>query len=213
MCTTSAGGIPEVPAMTADLNIILLVVQIDELWPYSAMEKADHTILRLSYLGSWAMITLYDTLSVFELALSPHLLVFGFIATILRVCLGLALFVVFIWPDGDGYIRLGPLEEKGKELRLHVCYQIHEILIFDEATSALDAHTEDHIKESIKSIGAGRTTIIIAHRLSTVMHADKIIVLGKMHGVGVIEQQGTHQELIKCPGVYLNLWKKHIGQA
>ncbi|KPA38766.1 transporter [Fusarium langsethiae] len=184
MCTTSAGGIPEVPAMTADLNIILLVVQIDELWPYSAMEKADHTILRLSYLGSWAMITL-------------------------------ARFIRGIYLAGWRWLY-PPWSSGGERQRValaRVLSQIHEILIFDEATSALDAHTEDHIKESIKSIGAGRTTIIIAHRLSTVMHADKIIVLGKMHGVGVIEQQGTHQELIKCPGVYLNIWKKHIGQA
>ncbi|KAM0343895.1 hypothetical protein ACHAPU_008058 [Fusarium lateritium] len=109
MCATKAGKVPGFLTLGADaLNVMLLAVQIDQLWPCTPMEKADSRLSRLAYLGSWAMIALYDILSTTELALSPHAPEFGFIATILRVCLGLSLFAVFIWPAGDGYIRLDP---------------------------------------------------------------------------------------------------------
>ncbi len=77
------------------------------------------------------------------------------------------------------------------------------ILILDEATSALDNVTEMYIQASLEKLSKGRTTIIVAHRLSTVKAADKIIVMDKD---GIIEE-GTHEELLKCDGVYKNLYQ------
>jgi ABC-type transport system involved in Fe-S cluster assembly fused permease/ATPase subunit len=79
-----------------------------------------------------------------------------------------------------------------------------KIFIFDEATSALDTHTEKAIQESLKIVSQNRTTFIIAHRLSTVTHADLIVVLEK----GKIVEQGTHEELLKLSQVYASLWSK-----
>ena len=76
------------------------------------------------------------------------------------------------------------------------------ILILDEATSALDTLTEREIKDSLKSLAKERTTIIIAHRLSTVVDADKILVLDK----GKIIEHGTHKQLIKKRGLYADMW-------
>ena len=76
------------------------------------------------------------------------------------------------------------------------------ILILDEATSALDTLTEREIKDSLKSLAKERTTIIIAHRLSTVVDADKILVLDK----GKIIEYGTHKQLIKKRGLYADMW-------
>jgi len=77
------------------------------------------------------------------------------------------------------------------------------ILILDEATSALDNATEHIIQESLEKLCAGRTTIVVAHRLSTIKNADEIIVLGN---AGIIEQ-GTHKELIEKQGEYSKLHK------
>lgn len=77
------------------------------------------------------------------------------------------------------------------------------ILILDEATSALDNVTERIIQESLERLCAGRTTIVVAHRLSTIKNADEIIVLGN---TGIIEQ-GTHEELIQKQGEYSKLHK------
>jgi len=79
-----------------------------------------------------------------------------------------------------------------------------DILVLDEPTSALDAHSEELIKNSLKKLMEGRTTFIIAHRLSTVREADKIIVFEN----GSIAEQGTHDELIGKPdGVYQKLYR------
>ena len=75
------------------------------------------------------------------------------------------------------------------------------ILIFDEATSALDAKSERYVREAIEALLTGRTVFIIAHRLSTVRHADKIVVLKKGSIVGL----GTHQELMAEEGLYREL--------
>jgi subfamily B ATP-binding cassette protein MsbA len=76
------------------------------------------------------------------------------------------------------------------------------ILILDEATSALDLESEHMIQESLNRLTKGRTTIIVAHRLSTITHADKIVVMKD----GRIVEQGRHEELLERKGVYHNLW-------
>lgn len=76
------------------------------------------------------------------------------------------------------------------------------ILLFDEATSALDTHTEREIQVSLREVSRNRTTLIIAHRLSTVVHADEIIVLSE----GTIVERGTHAELLSRGGQYAEMW-------
>jgi ABC-type multidrug transport system fused ATPase/permease subunit len=82
-----------------------------------------------------------------------------------------------------------------------------KVLVLDEATSSLDASSEKMIQEAIQKVIQGRTTIIIAHRLSTVQHADRIIVIDK----GRVSEQGTHKQLIRKNGLYKKLVKLQIG--
>ena len=82
-----------------------------------------------------------------------------------------------------------------------------KILVLDEATSSLDSQTEYEIQKDLENLMQGRTSIIIAHRLSTVMHADIIIVLKK----GKIVQIGNHEELIKQEREYRKLWEIQKG--
>ena len=79
-----------------------------------------------------------------------------------------------------------------------------EILIFDEATSALDTHTEREIQTSLDEVSANHTTLIIAHRLSTVIHADEILVLDQ----GVIAEKGNHKTLLARKGAYYEMWMR-----
>lgn len=81
------------------------------------------------------------------------------------------------------------------------------ILILDEPTSALDAESEHFIKDALNELMEGRTTFIIAHRLSTVRDADQILVLDN----GTIAEQGTHAELMEEEGVYQELYELQIG--
>ena len=83
------------------------------------------------------------------------------------------------------------------------------ILIFDEATSALDSRAEKAIQAELERIAEGRTTLVIAHRLSTVMDADEILVLHQ----GRIAERGTHQQLIEAEGEYAKLWALQQQEA
>jgi ATP-binding cassette, subfamily B, heavy metal transporter len=78
------------------------------------------------------------------------------------------------------------------------------ILVLDEATSALDSFTEQEIQSALDRVAQGRTTIVIAHRLSTVVKADQIVVLDK----GVVVERGTHLELLARGGLYAALWDR-----
>lgn len=82
-----------------------------------------------------------------------------------------------------------------------------KILILDEPTASLDAESEKKVQKGIKDLIKGRTTIIIAHRFSTVRHADKIIVLDK----GKIVETGNHYELMRKRGIYHKLYKMQAG--
>ena len=77
-----------------------------------------------------------------------------------------------------------------------------KILLLDEATSALDNESELLIEQSLQQLSQGRTTLTIAHRLTTIRHADRIIVLGK----NGIEEEGNHEQLLENKGVYWRLW-------
>ena len=83
------------------------------------------------------------------------------------------------------------------------------ILIFDEATSALDSRAEKAIQAELERISQGRTTLVIAHRLSTVMDADQILVLNQ----GRIVERGTHKQLLDTQGEYARMWALQQEQA
>lgn len=83
------------------------------------------------------------------------------------------------------------------------------ILILDEATSALDNATEMLIQEALNKLSEGRTTLVVAHRLSTVKNADEIIVITK----DGVEEQGTHEELLKQDGLYKQLYEYQFRDA
>jgi len=83
------------------------------------------------------------------------------------------------------------------------------LLVLDEATSAVDNETEAALQRSIQRISKGRTTIVIAHRLSTVRHADRIVVLDQ----GSIVEDGSHETLVQQNGIYAKLWAVQTGNV
>ena len=107
-----------------------------------------------------------------------------------------------IGSDGHGLSE----GQKQRLLIARVIYKNPEILVFDEATNSLDANTEKVIVENLADYYKGKTVIIVAHRLSTVRNADKIVVLDS----GQIIETGSHQSLIEKRGAYYNLVKNQL---
>lgn len=110
-------------------------------------------------------------------------------------------------PDGfDTYVgERGTKLSGGQKQRISIArifLKNPKLLILDEATSALDTITEEYIQRSFDKLAEGRTTVIIAHRLTTVQDADRIIVVEG----GLIKEQGTHEELLELGGEYAKLY-------
>ena len=117
----------------------------------------------------------------------------------------------FVMSTPDGYqTRVGERGLKlsgGEKQRVAIARMILKdpaIMLFDEATSALDTHTEREIQESLRDVSMNRTTLVIAHRLSTVVDSDEIIVLDD----GRIVERGRHDELLSRGGAYAAMWRK-----
>jgi ATP-binding cassette subfamily B protein len=111
----------------------------------------------------------------------------------------------------DGYAtRVGERGLKlsgGEKQRVAIARTILKdprLLILDEATSALDTRTEQEIQAALRDVARNRTTLVIAHRLSTVVEADEIIVLQE----GAIAERGSHGALIAAGGLYADMWRR-----
>ena len=122
----------------------------------------------------------------------------------------------FVMALPDGYnTRVGERGLKlsgGEKQRVAIARTIlksPKILLFDEATSALDTHTEREIQTALEQVSTDRTTLVIAHRLSTVVNADEIIVLDG----GVIVERGRHDALLAQGGMYADLWQRQQAAA
>jgi ATP-binding cassette subfamily B protein len=122
----------------------------------------------------------------------------------------------FITALADGYdTRIGERGQKlsgGQRQRLSIARAILRdpaILILDEATSSVDNETEAAIQHSMEIVSKGRTTLVIAHRLSTVRGAHRIHVLDN----GLITESGTHEELVAHDGLYALLWRVQTGET
>ncbi|MBX9618122.1 MAG: ABC transporter ATP-binding protein/permease, partial [Hyphomicrobiales bacterium] len=116
----------------------------------------------------------------------------------------------FATPVGERGLKLSG----GEKQRVAIARTILKsppILILDEATSALDSRTERDIQAALDAVSQNRTTLVIAHRLSTVVNADEILVLDK----GVIVERGRHDELVQRAGVYADMWnrQREIAEA
>jgi ATP-binding cassette subfamily B protein len=96
--------------------------------------------------------------------------------------------------------------QKQRILIARSIYRDPDFIFFDEATNSLDANNESMIIQKLESFFKGRTVVVVAHRLSTVKHADQIVVLNK----GVIIEKGTHQELVSLKGEYYQLVRNQL---
>lgn len=120
----------------------------------------------------------------------------------------------FIMQLSDGYDTVlaedgGNLSQGQKQLlcitRIMLC--LPPMLILDEATSSIDTRTEQRIQRAFAKLMRGRTSFIVAHRLSTIKEADLILVMNK----GNIIEQGTHEELLKQNGFYARLYNSQFA--
>ena len=108
-------------------------------------------------------------------------------------------------PVGEGRgLKLSGGEEAARRHRCAVILKAPHILLFDEATSALDTRTEREIQASLDEVAQNHTTLMIAHRLSTVIHADEILVID----AGQIVERGNHAQLIAQRGIYAAMWQR-----
>ena len=108
---------------------------------------------------------------------------------------------------GEGGYRLSG----GQRQRIAIARAVLKdapLLVLDEATSAVDNETEAALQRSISKISQNRTTIIVAHRLSTIRHSDRILVLEN----GDLKEQGTHENLLALNGKYASLWSVQTGE-
>jgi ATP-binding cassette subfamily B protein len=80
--------------------------------------------------------------------------------------------------------------------------------VLDEATSSIDTENEKTILEAMQTVLKGRTSLVVAHRLSTIVNADKIVVLRN----GVVVEEGTHRELLNAKGYYFELYRNQFMQ-
>ena len=115
-------------------------------------------------------------------------------------------------PDGYGTLvgERGVKLSGGQRQRIAIARAVLQeasVLVLDEATSALDSESEVHIQAALAEAMRGRTTIVIAHRLSTVQAMDRIVVLAE----GRIVEQGSHAGLLAAGGTYAGLWTHQSG--
>jgi len=122
----------------------------------------------------------------------------------------------FVMGLPDGYLTMigedGIKLSGGQKQRLALARALvtdPKILILDDVTSALDGETEARVQDALNEVMKGRTTFVIAHRLSSVVHADRIVILE----AGQIEDIGTHEELSVRPGIYKDLYEEQFRSA
>ena len=110
---------------------------------------------------------------------------------------------------GEGGVKVSGGEKQRLSIARALLRRPH-LLVFDEATSALDSLTEQEVSRTIREVATDRRvmTVLIAHRLSTVLHADRIYVLERGHVV----EQGRHDELLEQKGLYYAMWRQQVGE-
>jgi ATP-binding cassette subfamily B protein len=134
----------------------------------------------------------------------------------IRAAARLAEIDAFVATLPEGYETLvgerGTRLSGGQRQRIALARAFHRdptILLLDEATSAVDNETEAAIQHSLQRTAGERTTVVVAHRLSTVRHADEILVMD----AGRLAERGTHDELVARDGIYASLWRLQTGEV